>query len=231
MTKPEVRRFITTLLDEFIPLFDAPYFHIGGDEWQYDNQKLACEELVTYAESLGFDEPGDVFVSWINEINTQVKSYGKTTQIWNWWRFSPNDELQNRTTIQPDKDIVINVWNQSRKEQILEDGYQVIISPEVGEGALYISPGFNGTNPGDYGYFDNKYNYEQWNPALNSQIQGYKICMWSDRVEDKPDSWFDQFAERPKAIFAEKTWGTKSASKIEDFIIILETIGLSPAVK
>ena len=32
MTKVEVREFIYELLEDFIPLFDAPYLLIGGDE-------------------------------------------------------------------------------------------------------------------------------------------------------------------------------------------------------
>lgn len=66
MTKVEVREFVYELLEEFIPLLDAPYFFIGGDEWQYDNQKSQCMELVYFAKQSGFEHTGDVFVEWIN---------------------------------------------------------------------------------------------------------------------------------------------------------------------
>ena len=32
MTKVEMREFVYELLEEFIPIFDAPYFFIGGEE-------------------------------------------------------------------------------------------------------------------------------------------------------------------------------------------------------
>ncbi|UOB16041.1 beta-N-acetylhexosaminidase [Abyssalbus ytuae] len=229
ITKPEVRTFVAELLDEFIPLFDAPYFHVGGDEWQYDEQKHACDELMQYTKKRGFEHPGDVYVEWINEINKQVKSYGKTTQIWNWWRFSPNAEKQNKTSIQPDLDIVINVWNRSRQKEILKDGYNVILTPETGLGSLYITPGSNGKKAGDYGYFDSKYNYETWEPITHEQIRGYKICMWADNVENREDTWFDKFADLPKAVFSEKVWGKKTSKKIEDFYKRVELIGLAPS--
>lgn len=227
--KPEAKTFVKDLLDEFIPLFDGPYFHIGGDEWQFDSQKETCKELMDYTKKRGFKYPGDAYVEWINEINKQVKSYGKITQIWNWWRYSPSKDSQNKTTIQPDKDIIINVWNKPRTKPILNDGYNVIITPEEGTGSLYISPGFNGKKAGDYGYFDSKYNYETWKPEIeNNQIKGYKICMWSDRCETKKDEWFDQFSEKPKAVFAEKVWGTKDSETVTDFFERMNRIGLAP---
>lgn len=228
VSKLETRTFIKELLDEFIPLFDAPYFHIGGDEWQYDDQKLACDELMEYAKSKGFKYPGDVYVEWINEINAQVKSYGKTTQIWNWWRFSPNKKSQNNTSIQPDKDIVINVWNKPRESDILKDKYNVILTTETGIGALYITPGSKGEKPGDYGYFDSKHIYEIWEPVIHEQIQGYKVCLWTDQVETKKDEWFDQFADKPKAVFAEKVWGTKDSETVTHFFERMDKIGLAP---
>lgn len=228
VTKPETRTFISELLDEFIPLFDAPYFHIGGDEWQYDDQKYACNELMEYTKKRGFKYPGDVYVEWINEVNKQVKSYGKTTQIWNWWRFSPSENQQNKTSIQPDMDIIVNVWNKPREQEILDDGYNVIITPEEGLGALYITPGSKGVKAGDYGYFDSKANYENWEPEIHDQIRGYKVCMWTDVVEKMEDTWFDQFADKPKAVFAEKVWGKKGSKNIEDFFERVSLTGLAP---
>src|SRR5690606_29222979 len=125
VTKPVTRQFVKELLDEFIPLFDGPYFHIGGDEWQFDDQKEECPELMAYTKKNGLKYPGDVFVEWINEVNQQVKSYGKTTQIWNWWSYnSPTNGKVNKSSISPDKDIVINVWNKIQEEEILASGYK-----------------------------------------------------------------------------------------------------------
>lgn len=230
ITKPEVRQFVTELFDEFIPLFDAPYFHIGGDEWQFDNQKEACPELMKFTKDRGYEYPGDIYVEWINEVNKLVKSHGKTTQIWNWWRYSSGEKLQNKTSIQPDNDIIITVWNKPRQNTILADGYKVIITPEEGIGALYITPGLKGAKPGDYGYFDCRYNYEEWQPVINPQIIGYKVCLWTDAAEHMKDEWFDQFVDKPKAVLAEKTWGKTGSADMEDFFIKMDKIGLNPCL-
>lgn len=219
VTKPKVHEFVKQLLDEFIPLFDAPYFHIGGDEWQYDDQKLKCPELARAAKDKGYKYPGDLFVAWINEIDMQVKSYGKTTQIWSWWNYSPNANKQNVTSINPNKDIVVNVWNKETQETILADGFHVISTFEDGPGALYITPGAGGKVSGDYGYFDSKSIYESWSPVVNSQFNGYKVCMWADHAEHQSENWFNPFFEVPLAVFAEKTWGNKGS---DSFLLFLE---------
>ena len=227
VTRPEVRDWIKAILDEFVPLFDAPIFHLGGDEYQYDAQKYACPELVAAMTAKGYSYQGDVFIEWLNEANKQIKSYGKQTQIWNWWRFSPNEKMENNTSIQPNKDILITVWNKPREEAIISDGYDVIITTEEGEGALYVTPGY-GKKPGDYGFFDSKYNYEKWQPRIHPQVLGFQVCIWADRVEDKEDEWFDQWAEIPEMVLAERTWGGPRSENLENFIMRVETIGRAP---
>lgn len=227
VTRREVRSWIRALLDEWIPLFDAPYFHIGGDEWQYDKDKFDCPEMMEATRNRGFEYPGDLLVEWINETNEQIKSYGKTTQIWNWWRFSPSERMQNQTSIQPARDIIINVWNRPRLEEIIEDGYDVIITSEEGDEGLYVTP-FHGKKPGDYGYFNSKVIYENWRPQESEQIRGFKVCLWTDRVEDKPDEWFDQYIDLPKAVLAERIWGGPRNSSVEEFESRLSEVGEAP---
>jgi N-acetyl-beta-hexosaminidase len=227
VTRPEVREWIKALLDEFVPLFDAPIFHLGGDEYQYDAQKYACPELVAAMKARGYSHPGDVFIEWLNEVNEQIKSYGKQTQIWNWWRFSPNEKMRNNTSIQPNKDILITVWNKPREDAIISDGYNVIITTEEGDGALYVTPGY-GKKPGDYGFFDSKYNYEKWQPRIHPQVLGFQVCIWADRMEDKEDDWFDKWAEIPKLVLAERTWAGPRSDKLEDFIKRVKKIGPAP---
>ena len=225
ITRREVRSWIKALLDEWIPLFDGPYFHIGGDEYQYDVDKYTCEELVKAAREMGYEYPGDVFVDFINELNEQVKSYGKTTQIWNWWRFCAGENWQNKTSIQPAKDIVINVWNRPRQEEILADGYRVVITTEKGADGLYVTPGM-GKKPGDYGFFDSKRIYEQWKPATGRNVSGFKVCLWTDRVEKiARDDWFNSWIDLPVAVLAERTWDIKHDDSLGQFQRRLNKVG------
>ena len=228
-TRQEVRDWVRALLDEFLPLFDGPYFHIGGDEWQYDDAKNACPELVAATQAAGYSRPGDLFVEWINEINEQVKSHGKQAQIWNWWRFSPDIQRQNFTNVQPSPDILINVWNEPRQEAILAEGYDTILSQGSGEGALYVTPGY-GKELGDYGFFDARFIYEEWEPLDHPQVRGYKMCIWADGEERRSDEWFDRYADWPKAVLADRLWGGPRAAGFEQFQSRVARAGPAPAI-
>jgi hexosaminidase len=233
ITRREVRTWLKALLDEWIPLFDAPHFHIGGDEWQYDANKYACPELMQATRKAGYEYPGDLFVEFTNEMNEWVRSHGKTTHIWNWWRFSPDKDKpdgprMNRTSIQPDRDIIIHAWNYPRQQEILDDGYKVIISSEEGPEALYSTPYKGDGKPGDYGVFDRQRIYEEWTPKTGAGIMGYKVCLWTDTNDGRPDQWYEPFYEMPIAILAEKTWGSSTEASIEAFEKKVNGIGIEP---
>ena len=218
ISRREVRSWIKALLDEWIPLFDGPYFHIGGDEYQYDKDKYACKELVEAAKEMGYEYPGDVFVDFVNELNEQIKSYGKTTIIWNWWRFCYTEDQINKTSIQPAKDIVIDGWisRTGRLKEILADGYKVVNTGDImGKGGyLYVCPG------GSKQWFFPKKTYEQWEPHTHPNLKGFKICLWTqmETVEEgMQDDWFDPFIDLPMAIFAERTWDVERDDSLEQF--------------
>jgi N-acetyl-beta-hexosaminidase len=218
ITRPDVREWIRKLLDEFIPLFDGPYFHIGCDEWEYTASQSKCPELIAYMKAKGYASPTDVFVEWINEMNQQVKSHGKITQIWNWWDF------KQTTRIQPDKDIVVNSWTAS-PDKFLKNGWKVICTPEE---ELYVAPGTGGTEPGKYGYFDSKRIYEDWKMPSDPNLIGFKVCRWSDNAEERSDAWFDHWAQRPVQVLAERTWGGPRSATANDFYERADAIGYPP---
>jgi hypothetical protein len=218
ITRPEVRVWIKKLLAEFIPLFDGPYFHIGCDEWEYTARQWQCPELVAYMRAKGYASPTDVFVEWINEVNKQVKSYGKTTQIWNWWDF------RQQPTIQPDRDIVINSWTAS-PNWFLQKGWKVICTPEE---QLYVSPGTGGTSPGKYGFFDSKNIYENWKMPSDPNLLGFKVCRWSDNDEQRSDAWFDRWAQRPVEVLAERVWGGPRSPTVQTFYERVDAVGEPP---
>lgn len=218
VTKPETKIWVKALLDEFIPWFHGRYFHIGGDEWQYDDQKEACPELMKATQDLGFQYPADVFVNFMNEISNHVKLRGKNAQMWSWWNFSPNEKQTNKYSIQPNKDVVINIWNAPTMEVILQSGYKSIITLEEGEGGFYITPGY-GKKVGDYGFFNAKANYETWQPSKHGNVLGFKLSIWADNAEHMPSAWYDGYADLPKAILAERIWSKAGSPTVEQFQI------------
>lgn len=221
ITKSENREWIKTLLDEFIPLFDAPYFHIGADEWEFDNEKAACPDLVEYAVSKGFSFHGDVIIEWLNEVNTHVKSHGKQMMIWYWWL---HDGQQ--TSIHPDKDIVIHAWCGKDPSWFLDEGYTVMATSDQ---LLYITPGASpGNTVGEYGYVDARYIYEDWSPSRHERLLGYNLCIWADFAETMPSDYFDWFSTRPQEAFADKSCGGPLRGNIDVFNRLADHIGAAP---
>jgi len=218
VTKQKNRDWINALLNEFVPLFDGPYFHIGGDEYQYDPEKYQCPELMAAMLEKGYGKPGDIFIEWLNEVNELVKSHGKQTKIWNWWRFG-----DNKTTLQPAKDIVVDVWNLPRQEQIIKDGYQVVLTPES---QLYVSPGLESDD--GYGVVDIKKIYESWQTVKHKNVLGYKVSIWSDGALEHSDQWFEGKSVEAKAVLAEKIWGSKGSDSVDGLLKRLSAIGNAP---
>ncbi|HEY1789533.1 MAG TPA: beta-N-acetylhexosaminidase [Verrucomicrobiae bacterium] len=221
ITRPEVRAWIKSLLDEFIPEFDGPYFHIGCDEWEFENKQWQCPELVDYMKKKGYAKPTDVFVEWINEVDAQVRSYGKTMQLWNWWDYKQSPDLQ------PNKDIIINVWT-AAPDHFTTNGWKVIDSPEDGPDALYVSPGDGGTSLGQYGYVDSKRIYELWNMPSDPKLMGFQLCRWSDNVESESDAWLDNWARRPLQVLAERVWGGPRSTTVTAFYSRVDALGNPP---
>lgn len=213
------RTFVHDLLAQVIPMFDGPYFHIGGDEYQYDADKAACPELVDYQHQRGFAYPGDVFVDFFNSLDDEVRSFGKTTEMWEWWNFNGQ-----RTSIQPNKDIVIDSWVGNDPSALAAQGYQVVGTPE---NTLYVSAGF-GQHLGQYGYVDVRNVYQNYPFAHPTGVIGYRISRWSDRAEQQPPAWLDFFARRPLQVLAERLWGGPRSASVWQFFGRTDGIGDPP---
>ncbi|MFD4371145.1 family 20 glycosylhydrolase [Streptomyces sp. NPDC058486] len=186
------------------------------DKAQYDNAKNACPELVAYQKERGFAYPGDVFVDFLNTLNRQVRGHGKTTEAWEWWNV-----YGRRSSISPDKDIVIDTWVSDDPSALANQGYRVVATPEQ---RLYVSPGF-GRKPGAYGYVDVRLVYEDYAFPMPDNVTGYKLARWSDKAEEQSPEWFDFFARRPLQVLAERSWGGPRSSTVWEFFARADAIG------
>ncbi|GAA1977235.1 hypothetical protein GCM10009817_17030 [Terrabacter lapilli] len=219
ITTPHTRAFVHDLLAAVIPIFDSKVFHIGGDEYPYDADQAACPELVAYQHQRGFTYTGDVFTDFFNSLDEQVRSYGKTTEMWEWWDFN-----NQKTSIQPNKDIIIDSWVNNDPSGLAAQGYRVVGTPEQ---TLYVSAGF-GQKPGDYGYVDLQNVYENYPFEHPAGVLGYRVSRWSDKAETQSPQWLDFFARRPLQILAERTWGGPRSSSVWQFFGRADAIGDPP---
>ncbi len=222
VTRPEVREFTRGLIDEFAPLFSGPEFHIATDEYPRRFHQGICEPLVRYADERGFGSTADVFVDFINEMNTVVRSHGKRMVIWNWW------DVDQDPTIAPDKTIKVEAWTtaatgpgeENSLQHYLGLGYDVVASPSD---ILYVTPGLRLLpNP--------EFLYDEWEPVEHPRLDGYLISVWADDAITQPDSSFETHLRRPREAMAERVWGGPRSGTVADLFARADAIGTPPGV-
>lgn len=210
ITRPENAEWLKGLLGEFIPWFSGPYFHVGGDEYQYDADKERCPELMEATKRMGLKYPGDVFIDWINQSNQVVKAHGKRTMIWSWWGFK-----DDKTSTLPDRDIIVEVWNQEMEAQIKKDGFDIILTPED---TMYVTPWEDINRNSNYGLFDLEKVYERYPHDTSPQVLGYALAIWADRAERHTDHYFLSRAEEPMLVMAERLWTGPARGSVWDLM-------------
>ncbi|HEY3633373.1 MAG TPA: family 20 glycosylhydrolase, partial [Jatrophihabitantaceae bacterium] len=219
ITKPATRDVVRRLLDEFIPWFKGPWFHIGADEYPYQSTQQQCPELVDYAKAHHLGSTSDVFVGFIDYLNSIVRAHGKTSIAWGWWDYDATP------TIEPDKNIVVEAYGDDVEaggaagvHHFLDQGYQVLYANGH---QLYATPGLN-LLPDDQAL------YSGW-PEVDG-VQGYLFSRWADNEENQPDAYFDWYAERPQAVLADRTWGGPPLGTVFAFEDRVDRIGAAPGV-
>jgi hexosaminidase len=200
VTNPKTIEYMKRLLDELIPIFDAPDFHIGTDEYRVggpDREKLH-----------------ESFRQFINTMNAHIRSRGKNMRIW-----SGFEHMKGTTQIDPT--VIIDMWETDDAKGAIAKGHKVINS---NHGRTYIVPGahyYGVSNPGIYG------GWEPWmvsgnnakNPSKDDPgLIGGKLHVWADQG---PTGWTTtEIADVTRTslqAFGEKLWGTKGSPDYKQF--------------
>lgn len=202
VTNPKMAETMKALLDEMIPLFDAPDFHIGTDEYRMSG--LSPEEKAV---------TGEAFRKFINEMNAYVRSKGKNCRIWSGWSHMPG-------TTEPDPSVVIDMWLGSNAKDLIKKGHKVIYSSDQ---RTYIVPGAHYYGVNTAGIYAN---WHPWtfggadrNPDKNDpNLLGGKLHVWMDQgpagytMMEIADVTFPNLQ-----VFAEKMWGVKGSKDYPEF--------------
>ncbi|HEY6739708.1 MAG TPA: beta-N-acetylhexosaminidase, partial [Actinopolymorphaceae bacterium] len=180
VTNPRTREIVKDLLDEFVPWFSGPRFHIGADEYPYQSTQEQCQELVRYAEANGFANTSDVMVDFIDYMAAIVREHGKTAQAWGWW------DAAGSPSRGPDARIVVEAYGDdifaegaAGARHMLDRGYQVV---HADGNQLYVTPGLD-LLP------DTERLYAHWpvpNDPNHPNLLGYLVSRWADEREDEP---------------------------------------------
>lgn len=196
VTNPRTIERMKQLLDEMIPIFDAPDFHIGTDEYRVggpDKEKMHA-----------------AFREFINTMNAYIRSKGKNCRIWSGF------ENMGGKEIKIDPTVIIDMWDPYNVEH---DGHPVINSSQF---VTYYVPGahYYGVNPG--GLYDG---FEPWRQGVASapkagdpRLLGGKLHVWNDQGPTGYTMTEIASLVLPgiQAI-SEKLWGKKGSKSYTEF--------------
>lgn len=201
--KPETAARLKKLLDEFIPLFDAPDFHIGTDEYRV---KASSKEEK--------DELNKAFFTFVNEMGAYVRSKGKNARVW----FGVE---HSRGIPALDPNLILDVWNIDDGKSQIAKGHTVINS---NEGRGYIVPGAHYYGVSNAGIYNT---WEPWmfgrdaskNPDKSDpKLMGAKLHIWNDQGPTGYTHTEIALLSFDSIIAcSEKFWGTKGSKNYAEF--------------
>lgn len=127
LAKEEAYTFVAELLEEYIPLFSGPYWHLGADEYLLhggsyeDFPQLEQAALERYGPQAISKDIYLGFVNWAHEI---VKSHDKIMRVW-------SDGMYGGSAVTPATDSILYEhwvsWGPSPRE-IVERGMPIVNS-------------------------------------------------------------------------------------------------------
>ena len=251
LAKEETYAFVRDLLEEYIPLFSGPYWHLGADEYLLhggsysDFPQLAEAAQARYGAQANAKDIYLGFVNWAHEI---VKAHGKITRVW-------SDGLYGGSMVNPATDNIVYEhwvsWGQSPRE-IVERGIPIV---NCNIHAVYYVPGSERmtANPQTlYESFEPHLFCTEFNVLNNiegitvpdgSEVnaseldllkqhplnQGAKLHVWCDDPRVETEAQIASAIEHALRSLAQKNWGSpRLTERYEGFKPLIATIGHAP---
>lgn len=246
--------FVRDLLEEYIPLFPGPYWHLGADEYLLHNgayedyPQLAAEAKRRYGEQAMSKDIYLGFVNWAHEI---VQAHGKTTRIW-------SDGMHGGSAVKPSAENIIYEhwvsWGPSPSE-IVKRGIPIVNANIY---YVYYVPGspfmqarpealYNEFEPHlfclDFRRLNDVEGFNVPESAATSQEDidllrhhplnlGAKLHVWCDDPTAESEQQIAAAIKDALRALAQKNWGSpKLVDDYESFRPIIELIGRAPGWK
>lgn len=224
LSLPASYTLIKDLVNEYLPLFPAPYWHIGADEYVTDYAKYP--QLLSYARAhYGAGATAkDTYYGFVNWADDLVRAAGKTTRMW-------NDGIKaGDGTVTPHAGILVEYWYSYglTPQQLAAAGHTV--ANESWTPTYYV---LGGAKP------DTKWMYETWAPDRfeggatltdPSKNPGSLIHVWCDNPAAETEEQIAAGIMYPLRALAQQTWGSpKPASTYAAFTPIAAAVGHNPA--
>ncbi|MCX5015748.1 family 20 glycosylhydrolase [Streptomyces sp. NBC_00555] len=224
LSLPGSYTLIKDLINEYLPLFPAPYWHIGADEYVTDYAKYP--QLLSYARAhYGANATAkDTYYGFVNWADDLVRAGGKTTRMW-------NDGIKSGDgTLRPHPGIVVEYWYTYglTPQQLADAGH--VVANESWTPTYYV---LGGAKP------DTKWMYETWTPdrfesgnTLSDPAKnpGSLIHVWCDNPTAETEEQIAAGIMYPLRALAQQTWGSpKLAATYAAFTPLVAAVGHNPA--
>ncbi|WP_018350073.1 family 20 glycosylhydrolase [Longispora albida] len=211
------------LINEYLPLFPGPYWHVGADEYVLNYGQYP--QLLEYARShYGAEATAkDTYYGFVNWVNDLVRAQGKTLRMW-------NDGIKNGDgAIEPHPSIVVDYWFSFglSPQQLLDRGH--VIANQSWTPTYYV---LGGQKP------DTQWMYETWRPGrfedgqlvtMPSRNRGTMLHVWCDNPDAETEDQIAAGIRYPLRALAQGTWGSpKPVASYADFVAFADRAGRVP---
>lgn len=240
---PATYALIADLLNEYLPLFPAPFWHTGADEYLDLEEYANYPQLLTYAHQLYGPNASyqDIYIGFVNWIDGIVKAHGKQLRAW-------DDIYEVAGNAQaPNPDIVVEMWWAYVSPQyVLSRGHTMINAESF---TLYYIPGAGANQPANaVNLYENWAPDKQWVdhvnwvassngwapvyedlPVSTPGIRGGKLHVWSDDSGPAAEMEIQNGIAPDLRGVAQNSWGSpKLTATFNAFSPILNAIGDTP---
>lgn len=200
VTKPEALSYVTGIIDEYLTVFDTPFWHLGADEYLIGDDYATYPGLLAYARARYGPQAvaQDAFVDFVNRVNAYVKGKGKRLRIW-------NDGLTGVASVPLDTDIVIEYWQagRDRPSTLIDRGHTLMNAAS----SLYMRRGAAKVDTaGLYATDWSPRVFEGETVAASPKITGAKVTLWSDNGSAETENEIEAQTFLPLRFLAQATW-------------------------
>ncbi|GMA31999.1 hypothetical protein GCM10025875_19910 [Litorihabitans aurantiacus] len=187
-------------LDEFVPWFDSPWVHIGGDE--VPPRIPECPALQTWmAEQAdpNLRSVSGIEQTLINQLNGHLKGMGKRTVVYSGF---DNSWPAGRPLI-VDDDVIVQVWTGDENRPALRPYDRIMGHSDD----YYLVPGSYGTNPAKI------YRDSRGYGSSDDNVLGFGMHTWGDDHGWAQGQFFESMAYGPRAATAERSWNLEPGER------------------
>ena len=230
LSNPGSYALIEDLLNEYLPLFPAPFWHTGFDEYLTFDEYSNYPQLLTDARQLYGPNASyqDIYIGFANWIDGVVKAHGKQLRAWN-DLYGVAGHVET-----PNPDIVAEIWWPNVLPQdLLAEGH-TIINAEAATTYFPADPVNLYENWAPYKQWVTSYDFQgtpnfEDLPASTPGILGGKLHVWTNASGPAVEQYVQSGLAPGLRGLAQNSWGSpKLTPTFQAFSGIVNAIGDTP---